>query len=108
MAATQTLYGDEAAGAIVDESEGDFLSELAREVLSGAELPDLETLFARENEVQVVSTSVLGSPTAPTPVLEVGVSWAEMLAEYGKQRRRRRARKAPDNQVKLPGFDLAA
>jgi len=108
MAAAQTLYGDEAAGAIVDESEGDFLAELAREVLSGAELPDLETLFARENEVQVVSTSVLGSPTAPTPVLEVGVSWAEMLAEYGKQRRKRRARKAPDNQVKLPGFDLAA
>ncbi len=46
MRAAQTLYGDEVGGAIVPVEEGDFITELAREVLQGAELDDLQSLFA--------------------------------------------------------------
>ena len=48
MRAAQTLYGDEVGGAIVPVEEGDFITELAREVLHGAELDDLQSLFADE------------------------------------------------------------
>ena len=42
----QNLYGDEVGDAILPVEEGDFITELAREVLRGAELDDLQTLFA--------------------------------------------------------------
>jgi hypothetical protein len=48
MRAAQTLYGDEVGGAIVPVEEGDFITELAREVLRGAELDNLQSLFADE------------------------------------------------------------
>lgn len=38
MRAAQLLYGDNVGGAIVPVEEGDFITELAREVLRGAEL----------------------------------------------------------------------
>jgi hypothetical protein len=53
MKAAQLLYGDEVGGAIVPEDGGDFLTELAREVLEGKELPDLQTLFADNGKVTV-------------------------------------------------------
>ena len=51
MLAAQSLYGDEGGGAIVPAEEGDFITELAREVLRGAELDDLQSLFADEMRV---------------------------------------------------------
>ena len=51
MKAAQLLYGDEVGGAIVPEESGDFLTELAREVLEGKQLPDLQTLFADDDEM---------------------------------------------------------
>lgn len=48
MRAAQLLFGDEVGGAIVPIEEGDFLSELAREVLRGSRLDDLQHLFAEE------------------------------------------------------------
>lgn len=66
MRAAQTLYGDEVGGAIVPVEEGDFITELAREVLRGAELNDLQSLFADEMNV---SNSLLGCPTEIIPVL---------------------------------------
>jgi len=36
MKAAQFVYGDEVGGAIVPEEEGDFLTQLARDVLDGA------------------------------------------------------------------------
>jgi hypothetical protein len=46
--------------------EGDFKTELAREVLRGAELTNLQSLFADEMRV---SNSPLGCPTEISPVL---------------------------------------
>lgn len=42
---------DEVGGAIVPVEEGDFITELAREVLRSAELDDLQSLFAVEMQV---------------------------------------------------------
>ena len=66
MRAAQTLYGDEVGGAIVPVEDGDFITELAREVLRGAELDDLQSLFADEMRV---SNSPMGCPTEISPVL---------------------------------------
>jgi SNF2 family DNA or RNA helicase len=66
MRAAQTLYGDEVGGAIVTVEEGDFITELAREVLRGAELDDLQSLFADEMNI---SNSPMGCPTETSPVL---------------------------------------
>lgn len=89
MKAAQLLYGDEVGGAIVPEDSGDFLTELAREVLRGAKLPDLKTLFAEEGEV---THSAVGCPTAISPRLIPAaatphqVTWEEMAKTVGVQR----------------------
>ena len=80
MRAAQLLYGDNVGGAIVPIEEGDFITELAREVLHGAELDDLQSLFADEMQV---SNSPMGCPTEVSPVL-VPVqprTWDEWLSE---------------------------
>lgn len=81
MKAAQLLYGDEVGGAIVPEEEGDFLTQLARDVLHNARLDDLQTLFADDNRI---SHSPLGCPTQPSassPVIEVSMlSWEEWAA----------------------------
>jgi hypothetical protein len=80
MKAGQTLYGDEVGGAIVPEDEGDLLLKLAREALSKADIPDLQSLFAEnchverpavsvtEIEMAVASTDLVpaGRPASPT------------------------------------------
>jgi len=66
MRVAQTLYGDEVGGAIVPVEEGDFITELAREVLRGADLDDLQSLFADEMRV---SNSPMGCPTESSPIL---------------------------------------
>jgi hypothetical protein len=66
MRAAQLLYGDNVGGAIVPSDDGDFITELAREVLCGAELDDLQSLFADEMQS---SNSPLGCPTEDSPVL---------------------------------------
>jgi hypothetical protein len=81
MCAAQTLYGDEVDGAIVPVEEGDFISELAWEVLRGGELDDLQSLFADEMRV---SNSSMGSPTEISPVL-IPVSpkyWLDWVLEH--------------------------
>ena len=66
MRAAQLLYGDNVGGAIVPVEDGDFITELAREVLSGAQLDDLRSLFADEMQM---SNSPMGCPTETSPVL---------------------------------------
>jgi hypothetical protein len=80
MRAAQLLYGDNVGGAIVPVEEGDFITELAREVLRGAELDDLQSLFADEMQV---SNSPLGCPTEDSPVLFPiqPRTWDEWLSE---------------------------
>jgi len=49
VAAAQLLYGDDVAGALVEQAGvgGSFLEDLAREVVANAEIPDLGELFVR-------------------------------------------------------------
>jgi hypothetical protein len=99
MQAAQLLYGDEVGGAIVPEEDGDFLTRLARSVLEGKELPDLQTLFT---EAQPTTNSPMGSPTAVSPRMmtfsDLRVLWERKLENgnsYGRQRKKERA---PDAQ----------
>ncbi len=80
MRAAQMLYGDEVGGAIVPVEDGDFITELAREVLRGAQLDDLQSLFADEMQI---SNSPLGCPTEvnPVPVPVQPRTWDEWLGE---------------------------
>ena len=79
MKAAQLVYGDEVGGAIVPEDEGDFLTQLARDVLDGAKLPDLQTLFADDLQV---SHNPMGSLTIPSATIVPGpkvLAWDEWV-----------------------------
>jgi hypothetical protein len=105
MKATQLLFGDEVGGAIVPEEDGDFLTQLARDVLNGTKLADLQTLFADEMQV---SNSPLGSPTETSPlmvpVLPASQTWEEWLKQHsmGRTKLRRGRINNPENDT-LPG-----
>ena len=83
MKAAQLVYGDEVGGAIVPEDEGDFLTQLARDVLNGTKLSDLQTLFADEMQV---SNSPLGCLTEVSPlmvpVLPASQTWEDWLNQH--------------------------
>jgi len=103
MRAAQTLYGDEVGGAIVPVEDGDFITELAREVLRGAELDDLQSLFADEMRV---SNSPMGCPTETSPMLisTQFMTWSEWLAARNKAlpvRNGRRKSAAAQGQLSL-------
>jgi len=112
LKAAQQLYGDEVGGALVQTDDGDFLEELARRVMSGAKLPDLESLFAVEN-ARVASP--MGSIAQPGIILPSRPTVQELISkvveEHGwdalraMQRRRRGGHaKVSDNQMSLPGL----
>jgi hypothetical protein len=86
MRAAQLLYGDEVGGAIVPEDDGDFLTQLARDILKGAKLDDLQSLFADDSRV---SHSPLGCPTMPSasmPVVQLTFqSWEQWANERNIQ-----------------------
>ncbi len=103
MRAAQLLYGDEVGGAIVPEEDGDFLTQLARDVLAGARLSDLATLFAEESQV---SHNPLGSMTVPSAVMVVPLStWEEWLRQRGAvtpvRRKQRATQVLPAGQTSL-------
>jgi hypothetical protein len=102
MKAAQLLYGDEVGGAIVPEEDGDLLTALAREVLNGADLPDLQTLFADEMKV---SSNPLGSLTTPSAVILPGekvLTWSDWMAEKVLVVRRKSRREViPEGQMGL-------
>ena len=66
MKAAQLVYGDEVGDAVVPEEEGDFVSQLARDVLDGVRLSDLQTLFADDLQV---SHNPMRSLTTPSAVI---------------------------------------
>ena len=70
MKAGQTLYGDEVGGAIVPEDEGDLLLKLAREALNKADIPDLQSLFAKNCQVgrPAIEGTELEKGAAPSDV----------------------------------------
>jgi len=82
MRSAQNMYRDEVGGAIVPVEDGDFITELAREVLRGAELDDLQSLFTEEMNV---SNSPLGCPTEISPALVPVPTSPMTLDEWIKQ-----------------------
>lgn len=102
MKAAQLVYGDEVGGAIVPEEETDFLTQLARDVLDGAKLPDLQTLFADDLQV---SHNPMGSLTTPSavivPVPKV-LTWDEWVGQKTViVRKTRRKEVVPEGQMGL-------
>jgi len=104
MKAAQLVYGDEVGGAIVPEDEGDFLTQLARDVLDGANLSDLQTLFADDLQV---SHNPMGSLTAPSAVIMPGpkvMTWDDWVSQKAVVIRRKRRREiVPEDQL---GFEI--
>lgn len=94
MKAAQLLYGDEVGGAIVPDSGENFLTELARSILAGQDLPDLKALFAA---ARPMTDSPLGSPTAASPRLglsqeQIATLYAQQVAARQEQARRRKGK----------------
>jgi hypothetical protein len=104
MKAAQLVYGDEVGGAIVPEDEGDFLTQLARDVLEGAKLSDLQTLFADDLQL---SHNPLGSLTVPSAVIVPGpkvMTWDDWVThKIVVVRRTRRKDVVPEGQM---GFGI--
>jgi len=104
MKAAQLVYGDEVGGAIVPEEEGDFLTQLARDVLDGAKLSDLQTLFADDLQV---SHNPMGSLTTPSAVIVPGpkvMTWDDWVStKTVVVRRTRRKEVVPEGQL---GFGI--
>jgi len=104
MKAAQLVYGDEVGGAIVPEEEGDFLTQLARDVLDGAKLSDLQTLFADDLQV---SHNPMGSLTTPSAVIVPGpkvMTWDDWVTQKTVVVRRiRRKEVVPEGQM---GFGI--
>jgi SNF2 family DNA or RNA helicase len=92
--AAQLLYGDEVGGALVPAEDGDFLTQLARDVLSGKKLADLTALFAEDVRVQhnpvdlVIQSDTPNNPiaviTLPSPNSVKSKTWDEWLKERGE------------------------
>ena len=102
MKAAQLVYGDEVGGAIVPEEEGDFLTQLARDVLDGAKLSDLQTLFADDLQV---SHNPMGSLTTPSAAILLGpkvMTWDEWVSQKPViVRKTRRKEVVPESQMGL-------
>ena len=102
MKAAQLVYGDEVGGAIVPEEEGDFLTQLARDVLEGAKLSDLQTLFADDLQV---SHNPMGSLTTPSAVIIPGpkvMTWDDWVSQKTVVvRRTRRKEVVPEGQMEF-------
>lgn len=101
MKAAQLLYGQQVEGAIVPEEEGDFLTELARTILEGKELPDLQVLFAVK---RAETSSPLGCPTAVSPRIVASQPVAPEASVVGGRRSSRRKPVVAPGQMTLPGF----
>jgi hypothetical protein len=111
LKAAQQLYGDEVGGALVQTDDGDFLEELARRVMTGRELPDLESLFAVENAKVASPMGSIAQPGTDLPAQPtVQELEARIIQLYGQaalhamQRRRRRSLTVSDDHPTL--FDL--
>jgi len=63
VAAAQLLYGDDIAGALVDQAGvgGNFLEDLAREVIANTTIPDLGELFVQQTQAKEETGWLLGT-----------------------------------------------
>ena len=104
MKAAQLLYGDEVGGAIVPTEDGDFLTQLARDVLSNKQLKDLSSLFATETSI-VELADVYGKMSSEELSIQARVSnptettWEDWMKQHGLTQsptKRKRNSQAPD------------
>lgn len=102
MKAAQLVYGDEVGGAIVPEEEGDFLTQLARDVLDGAKLSDLQTLFADDLQMSHNPMGSLTTPSAaivPSPMVMTWDDWVSQKTVVVRRTKRKEA--IPEGQLGL-------
>jgi hypothetical protein len=103
MAAGQMLYGDDVAGALVDD-EDDFMKELLRAIMDDEELAAVESLFGQD---EGTTESPVGSPTRTSlPLKNPIVAWMlendiQRAADVVSYRPRR------SNHVKAPELQLS-
>ncbi len=105
MAAGQMLYGDDVAGALVDDTDAGFVTELMRAIEDEEDLEAVAAIFGKDDGT---TDSAVGSPTRTSPPLRNPfVAWlhergyasrAEVVTMY---RRRRNHVKAPEQQLAL-------
>jgi len=102
MKAAQLLYGDEVGGAIVPQDDGDFLTQLARDVLDKNSITDLHSLFADHHTVSHSAVGSLVKPSAPMIelTLENWQTWAHRH-QVEVQPQRRKIIQIPQEQMKL-------
>ncbi len=103
MAAGQMLYGDDVAGALVDDTDAGFVTELLRAIEDQEELEAVAAIFGKDDGT---TESAVGSPTRTSPPLKNPfVAWlqargyanrAEVVTMY---RRRGNHVTAPDKQL---------
>ena len=74
VAAAQLLYGDNVAGALVDQAGigGNFLEDLAREVAENSQLPDLGDLFVQKSRA---AEATWPGQVGQAPVLYLPCTW---------------------------------
>ncbi len=92
MLAAITFYGDEASGALVEESDqGNLLNDIVRKAMGELQVGRAEGIFSLGNDM-LVTDSPLGSPTAISPQV---LTFAELVA-------RRRELLQPARRAKRP------
>jgi hypothetical protein len=105
MAAGQMLYGDDVAGALVDDTDAGFVTELLRAIEDEEDLEAVAAIFGKDDGT---TESGAGSPTRTSPPLRNPfVAWLqergyasadEVVTVY---RRRTNYVKAPEQQLAL-------
>jgi hypothetical protein len=100
MKAVPLVYGDKVGGAIVPEEEGDFLTQLARDVLAGAKLSDLQTLFVDDLRISHNSMRSLTTPSAVIVQRPKVMTWDDWVTtKTVVVRRTRRKEVVPEGQM---------
>ncbi|MFQ5595616.1 MAG: helicase-related protein, partial [Anaerolineae bacterium] len=88
--AAALLYGDDVAGALVDQAGagGNLLEELAREVASNAEVPDLGEMFVQEHQKAEGAGWLLGGGAIDTST-ELSASLTDRQTDEDRSNDRR-------------------
>ena len=105
MAAGQMLYGDDVAGALVDDTDSGFVQELMRAIEDEEELEAVAAIFGKDDGT---TESAVGSPTRTSPPLKNPfIVWLRDRGYKSRdevvtmRKRRRNHVKAPEQQMAL-------
>jgi hypothetical protein len=105
MAAGQMLYGDDVAGALVDDTDAGFVQELMRAIEDEEDLEAVAAIFGKD---EGTTESAVGSPTRTSPPLKNPfVAWLQARGYASRDevvtvyKRRGNHVKAPEQQLAL-------